>query len=235
MTGASGTLGFRTIQVLLTTGYSVAAVAGSRGLDLDPLDKNEALSVKSIDLLSKSSVSRLLSWCESLDGPIFGLVHLARSKQNLLGPTAPREAWLKEYELATVIPWELTRGLYEYCGLRRAILGSSMYAISAQRPSLYEKDADLNPHYGAARSGTTSIARQLAVELSPRCLVNSISWGGIRDGADPNFAKRYARQSPSGSMLNLDQAVGPIEFLLSEKSSGIVGQNIVVDGGWTSW
>ena len=36
-------------------------------------------------------------------------------------------------------------------------------------------------------------------------------------------------------MLEEEDVVGPIDFLISEKSNSMTGQNLMVDGGWTIW
>ncbi len=36
-------------------------------------------------------------------------------------------------------------------------------------------------------------------------------------------------------MMNANELTGILDFLCSEKSTYITGENIKVDGGWTAW
>ena len=40
---------------------------------------------------------------------------------------------------------------------------------------------------------------------------------------------------PLGRMLQPKEVFDPIWFLSSDQSSGAIGHNLVIDGGWTIW
>ena len=50
-----------------------------------------------------------------------------------------------------------------------------------------------------------------------------------------SFKKSYAKLCPSGRMLKDDEIFGPIEMLISNKTSGVSGHVLMIDGGWTIW
>jgi len=69
---------------------------------------------------------------------------------------------------------------------------------------------------------------------------NCISPGGYGPGIVENktkeeFIENYKRLTPLGRFAGDDDIKGPVIFLASEASSFITGQNLMVDGGWTSW
>lgn len=69
---------------------------------------------------------------------------------------------------------------------------------------------------------------------------NCISPGGYGPGVDQmtgkeEFVENYKRLTPLGRFANDDDIKGPIVFMASEASAFITGQNLLVDGGWTSW
>ena len=49
------------------------------------------------------------------------------------------------------------------------------------------------------------------------------------------FIKKYKKLIPKNKMANESQIYSAIQFLISKNSDYIIGQNIYVDGGFTSW
>lgn len=69
---------------------------------------------------------------------------------------------------------------------------------------------------------------------------NCISPGGYGPGVaqmegKEEFVENYKRLTPLGRFANDDDIKGPIIFMASDASAFITGQNLLVDGGWTSW
>ena len=81
--------------------------------------------------------------------------------------------------------------------------------------------------------------KALAVELAPGIRVNSILPGGIRTHMtteifnDPDMVAKFNRDYPLGIGEPSD-ITNMVEFLMSDKSRWITGQQLVVDGGRTS-
>ena len=65
--------------------------------------------------------------------------------------------------------------------------------------------------------------------------VNCISPGGIFNHQDEVFVKKYSAKVPFNRMGNENELLSTIEYLMSEDSSYVTGQNIIVDGGFTAW
>ena len=92
--------------------------------------------------------------------------------------------------------------------------------------------------YSASKGALDSFMRGLAVELAPAIRVNSILPGGIRTAmtdsmlADPEVMTKFARDYPLG-IGELDDIANAAEFLVSDRSRWITGQQIVIDGGRT--
>jgi NAD(P)-dependent dehydrogenase (short-subunit alcohol dehydrogenase family) len=93
--------------------------------------------------------------------------------------------------------------------------------------------------YSASKGALDALMKSLAVELAPEVRVNSVLPGGVRTSMtgkiyeDPEMAARLERDYPLG-IGNAVDIVNAVEFLLSEKSRWITGQQIVVDGGRTA-
>jgi hypothetical protein len=113
----------------------------------------------------------------------------------------------------------------------------SQYGVVAVNPGLYASQHSASPiHYGVAKAGLVHLTRELAIRLAGRGVrVNCVSYGGIEGRASVQFKEQYARFCPQGRMLTERDIAGPVEFLVSDASSGATGHNLVVDGGWTAW
>ena len=89
--------------------------------------------------------------------------------------------------------------------------------------------------YSAVKAGMLGLMRSLAAELAPHVRVNAVLPGGIRTRAT-NFI--YENQDASDPRYLLGEGqktdiADMIDFLLSDKSRWITGQEFVVDGGLT--
>jgi NAD(P)-dependent dehydrogenase (short-subunit alcohol dehydrogenase family) len=92
--------------------------------------------------------------------------------------------------------------------------------------------------YGASKGALDSLMRSLAVELAPAIRVNSILPGGIQTEmtadmlAAPGVNEKFERNYPLGRG-SLDDIVDAADFLVSDRTRWVTGQQIVVDGGRT--
>lgn len=90
--------------------------------------------------------------------------------------------------------------------------------------------------YSTSKSALDGLMRALAVELAPRVRVNSILPGGVRTPMTDSLLQerpaldRFVRDYPLGIGQASDIAT-VAEFLVSDSSRWITGQQIVVDGG----
>ena len=116
------------------------------------------------------------------------------------------------------------------------VLTSSIYGSLGPNPSLYPEGEMPNPaSYGVSKAGLESLARYITTTSGGRIRANTVAPGGIIRGQSQTFVEKYTSRTPLGRMANETDVVELITFLLSEKSSYIAGQNIPVDGGFTSW
>lgn len=121
------------------------------------------------------------------------------------------------------------------------VLFSSMYGSVPPDLRVYGPSANPNPiEYGVGKAGVQQMARYFAVHYG-RCGVrcNTISPGpfpnpGIQRDK-PDFVERLAGKVPLGRVGQAAEIAGAAAFLLSDAASYVTGQNLAVDGGWTSW
>ncbi len=88
--------------------------------------------------------------------------------------------------------------------------------------------------YSSSKSGLNQLTRWLASNLAPKIRVNSISPGGIKKFQKNIFIKKYKSKVLLNKMAKEEDIVGPILFLASDIASYITGENLTVDGGYSS-
>jgi NAD(P)-dependent dehydrogenase (short-subunit alcohol dehydrogenase family) len=114
---------------------------------------------------------------------------------------------------------------------------ASIYGVLGPHFDIYKGLGFTMPsEYSAIKGGIINFTRYLATYLARYNIrVNSISPGGIYDGQSPSFVKRYCEEVPLGRMASPSDIVGGVIYLASEASSYVTGQNLMIDGGWSTW
>ena len=107
--------------------------------------------------------------------------------------------------------------------------GASIINISSSRDRMSQPQTE---SYTAAKGGIAALTHALAVSLSGRARVNSISPGWI-DTAYTVYEGPDATQQPVGRVGNPMDIAHMVLFLCSDKAGFITGENICIDGGMT--
>lgn len=107
--------------------------------------------------------------------------------------------------------------------------GASIINISSSRDRMSQPQTE---SYTAAKGGISALTHALAVSLSGKVRVNSISPGWI-DTSYKVYEGADALQQPAGRVGNPLDIANTVLFLCSEKAGFITGENICVDGGMT--
>lgn len=101
--------------------------------------------------------------------------------------------------------------------------------ISSSRDRMSQPQSE---SYTAAKGGIHALTYALAVSLSGKVRVNSISPGWI-DNDYQVYEGPDAVQQPAGRVGNPMDIANMVLFLCSEKAGFITGENICIDGGMT--
>ena len=107
--------------------------------------------------------------------------------------------------------------------------GASIVNISSSRDRMSQPQTE---SYTAAKGGIAALTHAMAVSLTGRARVNSVSPGWIDtdytvyEGAD-------ALQQPAGMVGNPLDVANMVLYLCSSKARFITGENICIDGGMT--
>jgi NAD(P)-dependent dehydrogenase (short-subunit alcohol dehydrogenase family) len=259
ITGASGLLGQEHAAALLAAGACVVLTDISIDrLDWakEKLAKSyqpDLIITKVMDVTSRDNVCRLSEYLIDQGIRVDILVNNAA-----IDPKVDGEEGLKEtsrLENFTLEQWNLQVSV----GLTGAFLCSQIFGskmaydrkggvilniasdLSVFSPDqrLYRKDGradEMQPvkpiTYSVIKTGLIGLTRYLATYWASegvRC--NALSPGGIFNGQDDIFVQRLTNLIPLDRMAKPDEYQSAIQFLCSDASSYMNGQNIIMDGG----
>lgn len=92
--------------------------------------------------------------------------------------------------------------------------------------------------YAMSKSGIEMLAKNLVIELSEYNIsVNTIAPGATltkRTAMDKDYEKTWSRITPMGRPASVKDVANAAVFLVSDEARHITGQNLIIDGGWTS-
>ena len=144
--------------------------------------------------------------------------------------------------LAATIRETKTKGEIKSLRNKGVILNvASMYGVVAPDYKIYLNNNHANPpSYGAAKAGIVQLTKYLASFLGKDGVrVNCISPGPFpfKSTVDeiPEFIKTLEDKTMLDKIGNPEDLKGIVALLCSDASNYITGQNISIDGGWTSW
>ena len=90
--------------------------------------------------------------------------------------------------------------------------------------------------YSAIKHGLIGLTRYLATYWADKGVrVNALSPGGVYVDQPEEFVRRLSQLVPLGRMAGRDEYRAAVQFLCSDASSYMTGQNIVIDGGRSAW
>ena len=127
-------------------------------------------------------------------------------------------------KVGVAAPYMLTRLFQEHFAPGAAIVNISS---SRDRMSMPGSES-----YTAAKGGIAALTHALAVSLSGRVRVNSISPGWIETGST-EYSGADVSQHPAGRVGKPEDIAEMVLFLCSAKAGFITGENICIDGGMT--
>ena len=90
--------------------------------------------------------------------------------------------------------------------------------------------------YSVIKAGLVGLTRYLATYWADKGVrSNALSPGGVFNGQSEEFVQRLSTLIPLGRMAQRDEYRAAIQFLCADASRYMNGQNIVMDGGRSTW
>lgn len=199
-----------------------------------------------LDITSESSIQKLIQFTQKKFGKIDAFVNTSYPRNKNWGNSFENVSYKDFCENVN-----LHLGGYFLCsqqfgiafrqqGFGNIINISSIYGVIAPKFDVYDGIAINNRkmtmpvEYAPIKSGIIHLTKYLSKYFkNTNVRFNCISPGGILAGQPQEFIEKYNFYGCSKGMLDPQDLVGTLVFLLSDGSKYINGQNLIVDDGWT--
>ncbi len=246
ITGGTGHLGSAMARALAEAGARVVISSRTLGKAQQVADslaghqRGNHLAV-AIDQLDETSVDLGFKDAVSQVGRLDILVNNGHDPLSADWETVTGEQFQKQLANATGY-FLLARHLRDHAVGNKhqasIIMLGSMYGSVGSYPDVYEGICAASPAaYHALKGSVVHLTRHLAVYWAKEKIrVNCLSPGPFPAAKAPRaLIERLNAKSPMGRMGMPAELKGAIVFLASDASSYMTGQNLIIDGGWTSW
>jgi 3-oxoacyl-[acyl-carrier-protein] reductase len=225
--GGSGEIGQTIVEKILQQGDYVVATYNSR-----QIPSKEGLFTKQLDIELESSLQDLAEYIKLLGYKVSKIVYNT-------GVTKDELFWgMDELDFLKVLNINLL-GFYRVCKLFLpdvSLCRGSVVSISSIAALISSKGQS---NYACSKAALISLTRSIACEYAKLGVrSNSVIPGWIDstmiESMTADTLDSIRRSIPLRRIGNAEDVANAVSFLLSEESSYITGQTIVVDGGVTS-
>jgi len=258
VTGAAGLLGVRHCKALVEAGATVymTDISEEKLLTLtQTLNKENAtdkFKYVKMDVTQKESIQKAFEKITAQSGDVQILVNNAAIDPKVKAQSELLEA--SRFENFDVGSWDFQldvglKGAFYCC----QVFGSAMaekgfgvilnvasdLGVIAPDQRLYRvegKPEHLQPvkpvTYSVIKFGLIGLTKYLSSYWAHRGVrVNAISPGGVYNNQPEHFVQKLQNLIPMGRMAKVDEYESTVQYLCSDASSYMTGQNIILDGG----
>jgi NAD(P)-dependent dehydrogenase (short-subunit alcohol dehydrogenase family) len=219
----------------LQAALAIAACGGRpMCVDVDPHRAEEAAQATggiaaSGDATSRAEMERLFARAHHALGRLDGLVDIIGGAQFASLADVNDAAWDREFDhnlRHAFYAMQIGSQLMEQGGAMAFVASVSGITGAAKHAA-----------YGAAKAGLMALVRSAAVEFAPRRIrVNAVAPGSIgtpraQTALGAEGSARSGANAPLGRVGRPSEIAGALLFCLSDLSSYMTGQTLVIDGG----
>ena len=248
ITGACGLIGKAFCEAVAQFGGHVVAADIEQANPQEfaqALEKRNNIKCIGVNVLveKKQSVIALKEKALAAFGRIDGLVNGHQNKSHLIFESfenVSEENWDKVVEVNLKGTFLLCQVIGSYMaekGSGSIVNIPSTYSVVAPNQNLYKGTKMGCPAaYSASKGGVDALSQYLASYWAAKGVrVNMITPHGVWNNHEEQFEKNFANFSPMQRMSYNHEVAPALIYLLSDASSYVTGNNMLVEGGWTAW
>jgi len=242
VTGGCGGIGKALVSAAVKEGLEVVVMDLPQSLERHPLP--DGVQKIAWDVTDDSAAGPAFAALDKHWGALDGMVHLPGFMNRAVSVEELSMAEIDE-TLNVNLRSAFVAARQALPLLRKGEAGSMVFAASGLA-TLVEKGTNV---YSASKAGIIALSKGLAKECAPDIRSNCIAPGAVdtaflrggtgRGGEDRNADdtagtldhQRILATVPAGRIAVVEDIVGPILFLLSEKARFMTGQTLYINGG----
>lgn len=233
ITGATSDIGRQICHILEKSGYSLLLTDWSEEAlvnTISELDPQKSHKYITLDLSNiNDSKKYLTTFLKEHDIRIENVVYAAGVFTVKPVKILNYEFVKRNFDIAVfstiMISQVLTSRKYNGASLKSIVFLSSISAVMGTKGYTI---------YGAVKAAMLGAMKSMASEFAPRVRVNAVLPGGVRTKTTAFLYEGIESSNPRYLLGNgeVSDIANMIEFLLSNKSKWITGQEFIVDGGF---
>lgn len=260
ITGAAGYLGVKHVEAILEANgravlFDINPKVVHVAKELSSMSGGECIGMV-VDITNEKDIIRAVTHVEKKIGPIYGLINNAAHNAKMgekglktIGSrfeSFPLERWNQDISVNLTGAFLMSKVVGERLASRAQgviVNIASDLSVIAPDQRIYRKPgekeiSEVKPvTYSVAKHGLIGLTKYLATYWAHRGIrVNALSPGGVYNkNIDKKFMKKLTNLIPMARMAMQDEYKGAIVFLCSDASSYMTGNNLVIDGGRSTW
>lgn len=245
ITGGAGLIGRAFTKGLIDKGVRVVIAekdleAATGYVDEQGWGKDQCI-VLPIDITNKESILSVIENVVDVWGRVDGLVNNAYPRNASYGADifdVKYEDFCENLSMNVggyFLCMQLFSKFFSSIGSGSVVNIASIYGCVAPKFEIYDGlDMTMPVEYSAIKSSVIHLTKYMAKSLKGSGVrFNCLSPGGIFDEHDSRFVEAYRSNCLNKGMLDAEDLIGALGFLLSDDSKYMNGQNIIVDDGFT--
>jgi NAD(P)-dependent dehydrogenase (short-subunit alcohol dehydrogenase family) len=150
----------------------------------------------------------------------------------------PEEAMRQSVEVNMLGAWRVSKVAVSQMlkqGGGNIVNVASFYGVTPPRQEIYPDGKEKPVDYPMTKAALVMLTRHMAAQFGSQGIrSNALAPGGVLNNHDESFIKKYGAHTSLGRMNKPEEIANALLFLVSDDSSGMTGETLVVDCGWRS-
>lgn len=240
VTGATGYLGPEILLALLVDGYKITSISRHDfDLEIAGLQSNQKFDHIVHDINDKAELQEIITRAVREKGKIDGILIMANKGSRQVDLNESEQKFLQNFTQGPITTFVTVTACIEFLNENASIVVfGSIWGTKIPYKGLY-LDMPIEPSLSlpASKAALSQLVKSFAAELAIlKVRVNLITPGWFPKPGKverTDYITGITNRTPLGRIGLPKDLIGPVKFLISDSSSFITGQNIIVDGGFS--